>query len=443
MPSAQRIELRPLAEVLEGRQARNAKLHPQEQVEALAASILEFGFLDPVLLDHGQVIAGHGRLAAAELLNLERIPVVPLDHLSEGQRRKFLLAANKLGETGWNAQLLTDELRALTGEGVDVGTLGWNDRELSRLLEESELAMLREMRGLEVPPDMGSSPDEPDRVPAGESFGPVKRPTVQPGDCWHLDGHRVLCADSTKREQLEPLLGKRRQVAAVVTDPPYAIFGSSTGAAPSVADDRMVAPFCHSVLELVDDALEMHGHAYVFCDWRSYPTWWQAMRGLSLVPKNLLVWDKGPAGVGSFWNNSHELVVMFARELEKRMSGQHRSGTSKKPRRVHGSSNVLRFDRVRGGAKQHSAQKPQALVHELVTNSTYEGERVLDPFAGSGTTLMACEEIGRACWAVDIEPGWAQLAIERWQRETDARALLNGKRGQTLEAVKARRRKKR
>jgi DNA modification methylase len=252
-------------------------------------------------------------------------------------------------------------------------------------------------------------PDEPRKV------------YVKYGQLWALGPHRLLCGDSLTAELGRALAGLK--VAEVVEDPPYAIYGSSTGVASEIADWEMVLPFFEAVLRRAHELLPMFGHAYVFCDWRSFAPWVIAAKRAEVSLRNKLVWDKGGSGLGSNWANTYEEVAYFAKLPQQATM----RGTSEQRgvRQVH-RPNLLRFARPTGGEREHNAAKPVALLRELVTAGSDEGQVVLDMFCGSGSTLVACEAEGRICVTADKEPKWVQVALERWQRLTGRKAELVG-----------------
>ena len=406
--------------------SNNPREHSPDQVRRIASSISEFGFLSPILVDREsrEIIAGHGRLEAARLLGLQRVPVVPLEHLSSAQRRAYLIADNRLGELStWNDERLRDELGKLSVELHDLPELGFDAGKLRRLLA----------------PQRPSPPE----IDAERASGKIVRPITRPGDVWLLGDQRLVCGDCRLEETRKLALGGDL-VDCVVTDPPYAIFGSSTGVGADVADDRMVRDFFATVLRSIAATLKVNGHAYVFCDWRSYPAWFECSRGgMGLVVANLIVWSKR-VGLGTNWQNTHELVTFFHRSDPKR------SVWSKGARGVRAVAkpNVLSFNRAGAGGfeagesstedtvTEHNAAKPVDLLRELVCASTDPGERVLDLFGGSASTLIACELTRRRGVAIEVEPRWCDVSIGRLQRMTEKTATLEGD-GRTFAEVGA------
>lgn len=407
--------------------ASNARDHSPDQVRRIAASISDFGYVDPILVDRTtrEIIAGHGSRAAAVLLGMPKVPVIPVDHLDADQRHALALALNRLAELStWNEPKLRDELARLSTTMPKLPELGFDAAKLRRLLAPTRTA-----------------PNEADRTRKLEE---IKVATTRRGDVWLLGDHRLACVDSTVAEQRARALGDE-VVDCVVTDPPYAIFGSSTGVGSDVADDRMVRDFFTAVVRAIASTLKITGHAYVFCDWRSYPGWFECVRGSGVAPANCIVWNKG-AGLGTNWQNVHEFVL-FAHRLDAKRSVWAKGSRGIRP---VPKPNVVRINRAGVGGfeagesttvdtvTEHNAAKPVDLLVEFVTASTDPGERVLDLFAGSGSTLIACELTKRRGVALEIEPRWCDVAIERWERVAKSEAKLDGD-GRTFAEVRAER----
>ena len=234
--------------------------------------------------------------------------------------------------------------------------------------------------------------------------------------------HRLLCGDSTKAEDVEQLMDGVL-ADAVFTDPPYAIYGSSSGIAADIADDKMVRPLFRSVVKTAAKVLKAFGHVYICCDWRSYASWWEVAKGSGLSVKNMIVWDKA-SGLGGMFANCHELIFFAShRPL--------RSGMTQKIRgeRMVMGSNIWRINRVSNTGevkKEHNAQKPLQLVMNALNASTDPGELVVDFFAGSGTTLIACENAHRRCYSMEIDPAYCDVIVRRYEQSTGEKAVRNG-----------------
>lgn len=397
-----------------------ARLNPKRHdAKAIEASIVRFGFVDPVVEDGrtGRLVSGHGRREA--VLELERrggppprgVQVDPADgawtiptlvgwsSANDEEADALLLAENAIVEAGgWDLVELGQTIDKVR-RSIDLRALGFTKHDLDKAMAKARAAA-----------DAGAS----------AVVAPPERPKVaiaKLGDLWLLGNHRLLVGDSTKADDVARLMAGER-ADAVVTDPPYAIYGSSSGLSSSVTDDKIVRPFFLAVLASAQGATKTFGHVYVFCDWRSWPSWWEVAKGTRLVPKNLLVWDKG-AGLGSMYANHHELVGFYSVDPEK-MAMQ---STEPAGARLVLRPNVVRLGNVPHGDREHNAAKPVDLVKMLVENATDEGELVLDLFAGSGTTLVACEAMKRRCVTLEIDPACADVTIARWERQTGRKAV--------------------
>lgn len=378
----------------------NPMTHSPEQIEQLRASIREFGFTVPILVDSDNtIIAGHGRVAAARLEGLIEVPAVELQGLTPAQKRALVIADNQLPRNAtWDESRLTLELGALRSEGFDLTLTGINLKETNRLLGT-----------------IGRRTD-PDDTPE-----PPKNPVTRVGDLWLLGRHRLRVGDSFDSLDVAHLIGKRK-IHLVLTDPPYAIYGSSTGIGSDIADDKMVRPFFEKLGAVIAREVQEFGHIYVHCDWRSYATLWHGLKSAQLAPKNCIVWDKGSAGLGNSYANTHEFVAFFAKlPKQKAMT----SGNKRGQRPVH-QANLFRTNRVTGAERQHNAAKPVELLAWLIDNSSNEGDNVLDLFGGSGSTLIAAHRQERTCLIMEMEPRFADVIVERYQAHTGEEAHLEG-----------------
>jgi len=229
------------------------------------------------------------------------------------------------------------------------------------------------------------------------------------GKDWDAFSARILCADATQDGALAPLM-REAKADLFLTDPPYGIYGSSSGLAADITDDKIIRPFFRSALLVAKEWTREFAHIYVFCDWRSWASWWEMAKQAGLDVKNCIVWDKGGSGLGNNYANTHEFVAFLANlPPQPAMASRRRSG-----QRPVLKPNLMRCDRVTGDDRLHNAAKPVAFLSDLIENSTDPGELVLDPFVGSGSTLIACERTGRRCVAVDVAPGWCDVTRQRY-----------------------------
>ncbi len=412
---------------------RNARTHSKKQIGQIAESIREFGFVNPVLIDEANlVIAGHGRLAAARLLNLETIPAIRLSHLNETQKRALVIADNKLAENAeWDEELLARELEFLSDIEVDfdIGITGFEAAEIDLLIEGLEPA---------------ESDPKADAIPEPPPTGAV---IVKPGDLWHLGRHRLLCGDARDPRAFECLMaGETARMA--FTDPPYnvPIHGHVCGLGRiqhrdfAMASGEMTEGQFTEFLRQTLSNLAAHsadGSIHLICiDWRHLYELLTAGRAVYSELKNLCIWNKSNAGMGSFYRSKHELVAVFKNgngphinNVELGRHGRHRTNVWD-----YAGVNTLKSDRLAELA-MHPTVKPVALVADAMLDCSKRGGIVLDAFAGSGTTLIAAERTGRRAYALEIDPVYVETAIRRWEDYSGDHAV-HAEIGLTLEEIK-------
>lgn len=463
-------------------QLRRAPRNPKRHAEALAHSMSEHGYVAPIVWDERtqMIAAGHGRLEvilaarAAGAAPPEGVLVEGGQWLvglyrgwasqSDDAAAHYLLADNQVGVAGgWDAAEHAAMLQELAGRGVALASAGYTAADVEAIVAGTLAA-----QGAGQPSAEGPGKPKRDWSRHGLTTpeeGKAEPLWVKDGGLYQVGRHRLLIGDATHAASLDRLFSDVRP-SLVVGDPPYAVFGSSTGVGSDVADDKMIRPFFEAVFHQCYRLLPPFAHVYFCCDWRSWAALWEGARRASISAKNMIVWDKG-GGLGASYMNAHELVFFGARLFEQR------SGYLKRPagqRAVHwlnvlhlpmpppftaedfeeleapvrsllerlaqvsppelveyvlglardarGSPPGLqKYSRPRGEERAHNAAKPQALFEELIRNSSREGEVVWEPFAGGGTTFLACEALGRACYATEIEPLVAQRILVRL-RET-------------------------
>lgn len=395
--------------------ARNSRTHSDAQIAKVAGSIREFGWTNPVLIADNDILAGHARVLAARKLGMSSIPCIDLSHLSPAQRRAYVIADNKLAEdAGWDDEMLLAEFDELIEDGFDLDFTGFDQDERQTVSKKVQKAKNEALDGQKDEDDFGTVP---------------MNPITRPGDVWHLGPHRLICGDSLLPETLNTLIGND-QCHLIATDPPYAIYGSATGIASDITDDKMVRPFFERILTIAKERLPWFGHAYICCDWRSWPAIWESCKRIPTIePKNLIVWDKGGAGLGSNYANTFECIGFF-----HKLPGQTAMGNRPAGIRSVNKPNVMRHNRPTGKDREHNAAKPVALIRDLIYNSSGPGDVVLDPFCGSGTTIIAADQVDRICLAVDIEPKWCDVTIGRFMRLRETKATL-GENGPTYQEV--------
>lgn len=376
----------------------NCNEHPEENLNDIRASLDRFGFVEPVVLTRAnRLIAGEGRLLVLRERGNTEVPAVYFDG-DEDEAAALGIALNESGRSSrWNTERLTETLRRLQSKSAQLAeATGFSSKQIDKLAAK--------LRARRTEPELPPLPTEP---------------RAKLGDVWRLGRHRLLCADNSKPGSFATALGDL-SAACVITDPPYAIFGSSTGAASEVVDDRMVMPFCLSVMRAAAERVPYFGHVYVFCDWRTYATWWEAARRAKLAPKNFIIWVKPGGGLGSMYGNKWEGVFFLVNEPRQESAWR---GKTTGHRMVH-RPNVIEAGRPSGADRQHHAAKPVDLLAELIRNSTDPGGVVLDPYTGSGSTLLACETENRTFVGLEIEPKWVDVAVARWEALTGETAEL-------------------
>lgn len=383
------------------------EISPAEAAK-LRAAMERFGLVLPVVANRRdrRIIGGHQRAALAADLGLDAVPVVWLD-LDDDEARTLNLALNRIAGT-WDLDALGAVLATLDNGARQLA--GFDPDELAAF-DLAELAPEDDEHEVRFTATRGRSPETP---------RPPDHPETEPGDVWQLGEHRVVCADTWDLD-VAATLGESPDIVA--TDPPFAIFGSSTGVASDVTDDRMVRPFFERIARRLVAELPAGAHVYVHCDWRSWAALWDGFRRGGLAVRNMIVWHKTDgAGQGSNYANTHELVAFCHNRPNLGTFGERKAQPGY---RAVNAPNVIGANRVRGKARKHNAAKPVDLLEFLLEQSTDPGGLVWDPFAGSGSTLIAAENIGRRCVAVEMEPAWVDVIVQRWRD-------LTGKKGRRL-----------
>lgn len=390
---------------------RNARTHPKKQIRQIAKSIERFGFNNPILIDEtGMILAGHGRVRAANDLGFESVPCVRLDHMSEVQKRAYVLADNKLAlNAGWDETLLAEELGVLASLDTEfeLEATGFSIAEVDTLLEA----------------DPVEEPGDP-----RDDAQPVEAPwRVQVGDVWELGRHRLICADSRDHDAISRLMnGERARMA--FTDPPYnvVIAGNVSGKGAIQHNDFAMASGEMSeaaFTEFLTATLQTHadfscdGAIHFVCmDWRHTRELEDAGREVYSELKNLIIWVKDNAGMGTFYRSRHELIFAFkvgtAPHVNSFELGQH----------GRWRSNVWEYRGVnsRKGARMdelalHPTVKPVELIADAIRDVSGRGEIVLDLFAGSGSTVIAAEKTGRRARVCELDPVYCDRILARWE----------------------------
>jgi DNA modification methylase len=391
--------------------ARNARTHDDAQVAQIAASIKEFGFNNPILIaDDQSIVAGHGRLAAARKLGLTEVPVVRLSHLSDTQRKAYILADNRLAlNAGWDNDLLKLELQELEIEGVDLEMLGFSKEELDGLLNSLE-------------PTEGLT-DE-DAVPE-----PPEEPITKPGDIWILGKHRLMCGDSTSVDHLATLTAGAL-VDMWLTDPPYNVDMTSknkmlekAGKArkdkssfgienDSMSDDKF-RQFLRDSYTAADSVMKPGAVFYIWHSDSEGYNFRGAAQDSGWEIRQCLIWQKSVFAIGrSDYHWQHEPCLYGWKEGAGHLWASDRKQTT-----------LLKFDKP-SKSGEHPTMKPVALFEYQMLNNTKGGDIVLDSFGGSGTTLIAAEKNGRIAYLMELDPKYCDVIVKRWEEFTGKKAEL-------------------
>ena len=393
----------------------NARHHTRAQVRAIAKSIEAFGFNAPILVDkNNKIIAGHGRYEAARLRGDPEVPVIFLDHLNEAQVKAYMLADNKLTDRStWDEAKLAASLK-----------------ELSELVLDFDITAT----GFEVPEiDLRiQSLEDPNAVDEADEFqlAPTM-PTSIPGDLWLLGEHRLLCGNAIERDSYAQLM-EQDLAAAVFTDPPYNVkvdghvcgLGTIKHREFAMASSEMTEAEYLRFLTGAFDGMCGNSSAgaliYACMDWRHIDVLLAAGRSRQAELLNLCVWVKTNAGMGSFYRSQHELVAVFRNKDAAHRNNIQLGRFGRNRTNVWNYAGANAFPR-KGGKSDlalHPTVKPIRLVSDAILDSTQPNDIILDPFIGSGTTILAAERTRRRCFGMEIDPLYVDLAIERWQRQT-------------------------
>lgn len=364
---------------------RNARTHSEAQVSQIAASIREFGFLSPILVaEDNTILAGHGRLAAALKLGLKKVPCVKENHLTETQKRAYIIADNKLSlNAGWDNELLAVELSELEGADFNLDLLGFDEAELSSIF------------------DADKDVNEDDFDVEKELEEPCFSKT---GDMWTLGRHRIICGDATKLETFKTLL-EDTKVNLVVTDPPYNV--NYEGAAGKIKNDNMeddkFYQFLFNSFVNMEQAMADDASIYVFHADTEGLNFRKAFQDAGFYLSGCCIWKKPSLVLGrSPYQWQHEPCLYGWKK-----KGKHKWYAGRK------ETSVWEFEKSKKNA-DHPTMKPIALLAYPIKNSSMTNSLVLDPFAGSGSTLIACEQTGRVCYAIELDEKYCDVIVKRY-----------------------------
>lgn len=369
--------------------ANNARTHSDEQVTQIASSIKEFGFNNPILIDKDNgIIAGHGRLEAAKKLGYTEVPTIKLEHLTDTQRKAFILADNRIAlNSGWDTTLLSLELKELDTE-LDLTSLGFDAKELAALLEPEQV---------EGNTDEDSVPDVPEE------------PITKLGDIYKLGNHRLMCGDSTSIDAVDKLMDG--QIANMVfTDPPYGVnyqsnMRTQTQKFDVIKNDDIILDIA-PIIEIFSK-----GWIFIWTTWKVLDKWLDNTKAFGF-PSNMVVWFKGGGGIGDLkktFSTDYELALVWNRNAE--LCGK-RIGS------------VWKVGKDNANDYLHPTQKPVALASEALDKTTNINDVILDLFGGSGSTLIACEKQNRQARLMELDPKYCDVIVKRWEEFTGKKAEL-------------------
>lgn len=409
---------------------RNARTHSKKQIEQIVSSIRRFGWTCPLLVDeHGNIIAGHGRLQAAIRLGLAKVPAIVIAGLSDTEKRALALADNKIAaNSGWDRAILAAELGELSGLlpecGLTLDITGFEPAEVDSLLGDHI---------------------DPERDPVDEPPAIATDPVSGIGDLWRLGRHRLLCGDARKAADYD-LLMDRARAAMVFGDPPFNVFVASIGGRGKIKHREFVTGSgelspeaftafllrCFSLAARHSVEGSLH---YFFMDWRHLREVLDAGEAVYGNLRNLVVWSKTNAGQGSLYRSQHELVFLFRNgdvpHLNNIELGRH--GRNRSNIWTYAGVNTFRAGRL-DDLSVHPTVKPVALIADAMRDCTRRGDVVLDPFIGSGSTILAAERVGRRAFGLELDPLYVDVAVRRWQTFTKRDAVLQNT-GQTFDEV--------
>ena len=363
--------------------ARNTRTHSDEQVNQIVSSIKEFGFTNPVLIDkESMIIAGHGRVMAANKLKLSKVPTICLAHLTEAQKKAYIIADNRLAlNAGWDEDMLKVELEELNDLEFDISLLGFEDKEIESLLSDPTEGLT----------DEDAVPDLPEE------------PTTKLGDLWILGEHRLLCGDSTSIDAVDKLMDGNK-ADMVFTDPPYNVaFNGRSGKFDVIKNDKLSDDEFVDFIDGFLSTLEVinSNTYYICCNWAFY-----GLLQLKLKPKACIVWAKNVFGLGKGYRHQHEFIL-FDGLIDPSITNE---------------SDLWNI--AKDSKYKHPTQKPVELSFRAIKNSSKEKNIVLDLFLGSGSTLIAAEKTNRKCYGMELDPKYCDVIIQRWEEFTGNKAEL-------------------
>jgi len=372
--------------------AKNSRTHSEAQVAQIAGSIKEFGFNNPGLVDEDNgIIAGHGRVMAAQKLGLQAVPCIRLAHLSDTQRKAYVIADNRLAlNAGWDDQMLTLELQELDGENFDLSLLGFEADELNALLNP-----IKETEGLT---DEDAVPDVPEE------------PKTKPGDIYQLGRHRLMCGDSTSIDAVEKLMdGQKADI--LFTDPPYGIdFAPQRGTHGKILNDALEGQefndFLDGVFSSAFSVMKPDTYAFVWTGWSKIGSFENSLQKFFKI-QAMHIWVKNNFGIGYYSRPKHEPFYLCLK------------GKPVYPSKA--PADVWDFAKVQKTI--HSCEKPVGLIQDIL-DTYHKNSFVLDLFGGSGSTMISCEKSARTNFTMELDPKYCDVIVKRWEDFTGQKAEL-------------------
>lgn len=384
--------------------ARNSRTHSSDQVAQIAASIKEFGFTNPVLIDDdNSIIAGHGRVMAARRLNLKDVPCIRLSHLNESQKRAYVIADNKLAlNAGWDDELLALEIKDLQEVDFDISLLGFEDAELEKIMA----AVAEEVTGLTDEDAVPETPEEP---------------VTKPGDVYQLGKHRLMCGDSTSIDAVEKLMPEKANM--LFTDPPYLMdftggiradgsksFNAKHGA---IKNDKMSEQEGNDFLDAINSVIKIKvdGAFYITFYRLGIDKYYESLNRTKLKCRSLIIWDKGNHTL-----SNSDYMSMYEPMFYGWVNNH----------KFYGGKNGMDIWRIKRTSKNdlHPTMKPVELVKKAIEDGSQINGIVLDLFGGSGSTLIACEKTNRQARIMELDPKYCDVIVKRWEEFTGQKAQL-------------------
>lgn len=393
----------------------NPKLHNRAQVAKIRESIREFGFINPVLLDENlEIIAGHGRVAAAQCAGMTEVPAIILSHLTEAQKRAYRIADNKLTELGkWSIELLNLEFSELSNLDLDFNLeiTGFETAEIDLILDGD-----------------GTSDPKADTVPTLTD----EDRRCHRGDIWKLGRHTIVCGDALIAESYAAIMGDDR-AQMVLTDAPYNVKVKNIGSMGKIKHDEFAmasgemtpAEFTEFLTTFMRHAKEYSVNSalhYLFMDWKHVGEITTAGAAVYDDFKNICVWNKTNGGMGSLYRSKHELCFIYKSGTAPHINNIELGAHGRYRTNVWDYAGANAFGAGKDNLKLHPTVKPVAMLRDAILDVTRRGDIVLDCFLGSGSTLIACELTGRICRGIELEEKYCDITIKRFETLTGTKA---------------------